>query len=129
MVNTNWWLSLGSVLVGIWIIVAEAFYKLSTVEFWNSIVVGGAIVIFAGYSMSRSASTLSRIGMSGLAALLGIWLVITPWTIGVTGSLMWSFAASGLIVALLSGARTFLVFEGRDGGIRPDSSQVYQSRH
>lgn len=127
MINTNWWLGLLSTIIGVWVLVSEAFFRLSTVEFWNSIVIGGGIVLLAGYSMSRGASTLARIGMSGLAALLGVWLIVTPWTIGVTGSLRWSFAASGLIVAVLSGAKAYFVFEGRGGELRSDRSQVYQS--
>lgn len=127
MVNKQWWLSLASVLIGIWVILAEVFYKLSTVEFWNSFVVGGAIVIFAGYSMSRSASELGRVLNSGLAALFGVWLIGTPWTIGVSGSLQWSWVVSGLLVAVLSGTKTYFVLQDSGEEVRPDSATIYQS--
>lgn len=86
------WISALIALAGLWLIGEALFVDLlleeSTVlgieDFWNDLIVGVALATLGGYNYSRRANeTLGSAGVAGLAALLGLWLVISPFALGI----------------------------------------------
>ena len=50
--------------------------------------------------------------LSGINALVGIWMIISPWVVGFnhTGGATWSAVISGIIVLVLGAIRFFSGF-------------------
>lgn len=86
------WISALIALAGLWLIGEAVFVDLlleqSTMlgieDFWNDLIVGIALTALGGYNYSRrSNETLGSTGAAGLAALLGLWLIISPFVLGI----------------------------------------------
>lgn len=92
-----------SFLVGIWLIISPSVYGEPTVPgaAWNSIIVGIIIAIFAAI---RFFAPRSAVGLSWINALLGIWMIISPWIYGYTANtgFMWNSVIVGLIALVLA---------------------------
>jgi hypothetical protein len=121
------------VLLGIWILITPFFWGTATGTgawggggawlYWSNIISGIVIAILAGYSTSSGNS-----GAGWLAALVGIWVLITPffwgamsgaglaWWGGGGAWLYWSNVISGIIVAILAG------YSVRSGGTETSES-------
>jgi hypothetical protein len=107
-------------LVGIWVLITPFFWGTATGSgawggggawlYWSNVISGIVIAILAGYS-ARSGNS----GAGWLAALVGIWVLITPffwgamsgaglaWWGGGGAWLYWSNVISGIVVAILAG--------------------------
>lgn len=106
-------------LVGIWVLISPFFWGATSGTglwggggawlYWSNVISGIVIAILAGYSV-RSGNAQA----GWIAALVGIWVLITPFFWGVSGSaggwwggggawLYWSNVVSGIIVAILAG--------------------------
>ena len=90
-------------LAGIWIIISAWVYGAiyTSGSAWNSIVVGIVIAVFAAI---RFFSPRSAVGLSWINALLGIWMIISPWVYGYAGTntaRMWNSVIFGIIVLIL----------------------------
>ncbi|MFB6075199.1 MAG: SPW repeat protein [Haloarculaceae archaeon] len=104
MAQMHRWLSGISALFGAWVFVSVFALGASGSHYWNDLVVGAAIFILAGYSFLQEASEPSVVWTSALAALLGLWMIATPFVYsGVSSTMMWSGVISGVVVAILSG--------------------------
>lgn len=108
-------------LFGVWILITPFFWGGAQGAwggggawlYWSNVISGIVIAILAGYS-AQSGNTQS----GGLAALVGIWVLITPffwgamsgpglaWWGGGGAWLYWSNVISGIIVAILAGYST-----------------------
>lgn len=103
MAQTHRWLTGVSALFGAWVFVSAFVYGMTGAHYWNNLVVGAAIFLLAGYGVLQSASEGAVVWASGLAALLGLWMIVTPFVYGVASAMMWSGIVSGIVVAVLSG--------------------------
>lgn len=110
MAEPEQWLSGVSALLGAWVFVAAFLFTMPTNHFWNSVVVGAAIVVLGAYAYTNAADpTSGRRYATGLAALLGLWMIASPFVFALeTGTaLFWSDVVAGILVAVLSGYDTY----------------------
>ncbi|MFB1063306.1 SPW repeat protein [Natrinema sp. H-ect4] len=107
------WLSGIVSLIGLWLAVSPLVYETANSVLWNNLLIGGAIVVFAGYNYYRiTIDNSTSIGVMSLAALLALWLAVSHWVIAgqfalggleeASTGLLWSNVVSGLVVAALS---------------------------
>lgn len=98
------WLSAIVALVGLYIAVSPFLFEATQAATWNDLLVGIAIFLLAGYNFLRLARDhLANVGVASLAALLGLWALISPFVIEMgSNELATGTALSGLIVAALS---------------------------
>lgn len=107
-------------LAGIWLLI-EPFLLEPIVagNFWNDIVVGALLLVLGGYNYYRRANDdLGSTAVAGLAALLGLWLIVAPWVYGietpqgeiVTELGFWNDVVVGLLVLVLG---VYSVYETR----------------
>lgn len=90
-------------LAGIWIIISAWVYGAiyTSGSAWNSIIIGIVIAVFAAI---RFFSPRSAVGRSWINALLGIWMIISPWVYGYVNTneaRMWNSVIFGIIVLIL----------------------------
>lgn len=90
-------------LAGIWLVISAWVYGTiySSGSSWNSIIVGIAIAVFAAI---RFFSPRSAVGLSWINALLGIWMIISPWVYGYAAAnpaRMWNSVIFGIIAMIL----------------------------
>ena len=117
-------------LIGAWVALSVVvIYDVSQAAFWNNILVGAVVVVAAGYNYYRVSNDMSiSVGVSGLIALLGIWLIIAPALfempagLGLIESPFWSTLGSGLLIAALAG---YNAYDARDAqSVATDSTQA-----
>ncbi|MFC4438532.1 MULTISPECIES: SPW repeat protein [Natrialbaceae] len=98
------WLSALVALVGLWLVASPFIFEATEAAVWNNTMVGTAIFLLAGYNFYRlSKDRLASVGIAALAALLGLWAVISPYVIEMgSDQLAASTLSAGLIVAVLS---------------------------
>ena len=101
-------------LIGAWVALSVLLYDVSQAAFWNNVLVGAAVFLAAGYNYYRVNDDQGlSVGVSGLVALLGIWLIIAPALFemsagaGLTDSPFWSTLGSGVLVAALAGYNAY----------------------
>lgn len=98
------WVSALVALVGLWIVASPFVFEATDAAYWNNTLVGTGIFLLAGYNFYRlSKDRLANVGVSALALLLGLWIVVAPFVM-VMGSdtLANSTLVSGLVVTVLS---------------------------
>lgn len=102
-------------LVGLWIAVSPFVYETTEMALWNNVVVGAAIFLIAGYNFYRTyEGTLASVGSASLVALLGLWMIVTPFVMALDSDvLFWSNVAAGAVVALLAGYNAYASREAR----------------
>ena len=92
------------ILAGIWLILAPFLlnYSANGGSVANDVVVGIAVLVLAGVQVSGENYRVSW--PSWTNALLGLWLIVTPFILGFpTGSAaMWNDVILGIIVGALS---------------------------
>jgi hypothetical protein len=68
---------------------------------WNNIIVGIIIAVFAAI---RFFSPRSAVALSWLNALLGIWMILSPWIYGYAANTarLWNSVIFGIIVVILA---------------------------
>lgn len=90
-------------LVGLWIIASPFVYEATDTAYWNNTLVGTGIFVLAGYNFVRlSRDRLASTGVASLAALLGVWIAVSPYLLEMgTTELATSTIVSGVIVAAL----------------------------
>lgn len=115
------WISALIAIAGLWLII-EAFWFdfLLLGNIWNDIIVGAALVLLGGYNYYRRTNEkLGSTAVAGLSALLGLWLIVSPFVYdidtaagGITTELgFWNDVIVGLIVLLLG---AYSAYETRD---------------
>jgi hypothetical protein len=91
------------VLAGIWILIspfALGFSNLSN-ACWNNVIFGIIIGVIALYRFFNPAKA---VGLSWLDALLGLWVLISPWALHFSGShtAMTNDVIMGIVVIVLA---------------------------
>jgi hypothetical protein len=121
------WISALIAIAGLWL-VGEAIFVdflleesviLGIEDFWNDLIVGIALIVLGGYNYNRRTNeTLGSAGAAGLAALLGLWLIVSPFALGIEVNIaeitpelgFWHDVVVGLLVFGLS---VYSVYETR----------------
>lgn len=105
-------------LFGLWIALSPFVYEgITEMGTWNNVLVGAVVFFAAGYNFYRQFNgTPANAGVSTLAALLGVWLVIAALFLEMVDGAFWSTLVSGAIVAVLSGAVGYASREARPVG-------------
>lgn len=87
-----------------WIVATMAPDALGSVAIWNHYVIGLAIIVLA-----LAALFAFRVWEEWIAAVLGAWLIASPWLFGFSSSLPFTVSdvLVGAIVVLLSGWQAF----------------------
>lgn len=117
-------------VIGAWVALSVAvFYDVSGAAFWNNVLVGTVVFAAGAYNYYRLANDIPlSVGVSGLVALLGVWLIVSPALlemdagVGLTESPFWSTLASGLLIAALAGYNAYDAREARS--VATDSARA-----
>lgn len=71
-------------LLGIWMILQAILFDLAATQVWNDVLVGVFLAAVGAYNYSRrSNEQLGSVGAAAVAAILGLWLIIAPFVLGV----------------------------------------------
>ena len=92
-----------NVLLGIWVIISPFVLAFgpSSAAIWNNVATGGAVAILALISTSMPRQP----GWSWTNMLLGIWLLVSPFALGLAGATMlWNNVILGIIIAVVGWA-------------------------
>ena len=98
-------------LFGAWMFVSAFALGMPSGRFWNDVVVGAVIAIVAAYSAYTSRGSRSA---SGLATLLGLWAIVTPFVYAGGTTMLYSDVITGIVVAVLAGYDTYVLGTTRE---------------
>lgn len=92
-----------SIVLGIWVIVSPfVLASHSSKAIWNNVVVGAVVGILAFVCWG-----MHQTGWSWLNLILGMWLVISPFVLFLSGPAMWNNVILGIIIAAFSLTNTY----------------------
>ncbi|WP_394295571.1 SPW repeat domain-containing protein [Natrialba magadii] len=95
-------------VLGLWVAASLLIYDATEAAFWNNVLVGAVIFVAGAYNYYRLATDVPlSVGVATLAAVLGIWLIISAALFEMLGGLFWSTLATGLLIAALSGYNAY----------------------
>jgi len=99
--NTTFWRDSINLLLGVWLIVSPFAlgYAAQTTPSWNAYAIGVVIAV-----LSAAALWQSQKWEEWLSALLGAWLIISPWILGfsVGHVATWNQVIVGIVVGVLA---------------------------
>jgi hypothetical protein len=90
-----------NVLLGIWVIISPFVVQFAQLPaaMWNNVIVGIVIALLALIRTSAPRQT----GWSWANVILGIWMIISPFVIGVmTTAIVWNNIILGIVIALIA---------------------------
>lgn len=114
------WISALVALLGLWMVTEAYLLEPIAGNFWSDIIVGVALIALGGYNFYRRANErIGSIGVGVFVALLGLWLVVTPFILGSTEGTaavefdieFWNDVIVGLLVFLLG---AYSAYEARE---------------
>lgn len=92
-----------NILLGIWVVISPFVLAIhSPKALWSNVATGAMIAILAVLR-----SSMHRAGWSWLNLILGIWLVISPFVLLVSGAAMWNNVIFGIIIAASALSHTY----------------------
>ena len=92
-----------NIVLGIWVIVSPFVLGTHSPKgIWNNVVTGFVVGILAVLRLS-----MLQQGWSSLNLILGIWLVISPFVLFLSGVVMWSNVIVGILIAALALNNTY----------------------
>lgn len=105
----QWTTALNGVL-GFWLLVAPFVAESLAIDHWNDLLVGGAIMILAGYNYysERTQGTASQ-RVAGITGVLGGWLIVAPFAYGISGVALWNNVSVGVLIAAFAGYNVYAV--------------------
>lgn len=95
-------------ILGFWLIVAPFLVEALAIDHWNDPLVGGVLVIFAGYNYysERTQGTISR-RVAAINGILGGWLIVAPFVYGISGIALWNSVFVGVLVVAFAGYNVY----------------------
>ena len=96
----NSWVNL---LLGIWVIISPFVLGIHAPKgIWNNVITGVVVGVLAiiRWSMHQS-------GWSWVNLILGIWLVISPFVLFLSGAAMWNNVILGILICAFSLTNTY----------------------
>lgn len=105
--------------IGAWVALSViGLFDVSAAAFWNNVLVGAVVFLAGSYNYYRLSNDVPlSVGVSGLVAVLGLWLIVAPALLempagaGLADSPFWSTLVSGLLIAALAG---YNAYDARD---------------
>ncbi|MGQ4557165.1 SPW repeat domain-containing protein [Halobellus sp. GM3] len=102
------WISALIALVGLWMIAEGFLFDLTAAQLWNDAVIGLLLLAVGGYNYYRQANErFGSVGAASIAALIGLWIIVTPFVFGDGFAAGATGAAFGAWNDLLAGLITF----------------------
>lgn len=114
------WISAVVALLGLWLLVQVFVLEPIAGNLWSDVIVGIGLIALGGYNFyRRSDERLGSAAVGGFVALLGLWLIATPFILGATegtgavemGVEFWNDVVVGVVVFLLG---AYSAYEARD---------------
>jgi hypothetical protein len=90
-----------TILLGIWVIISPFVVQFSQLPaaMWNNVIVGIVIAVLAIIRTSVPWQT----GWSWANVILGIWMIISPFVLGVmTTAILWNNIILGIVIAIVA---------------------------
>ncbi|WP_459190743.1 SPW repeat protein [Halosimplex sp. J119] len=124
------WISLLVALLGLWMLAQSFILDPIAGNFWSDIIVGAALLVLGGYNYYRRANDqLGSVGVGAFVALLGLWLIATPFILGSTEGTaaveadieFWNDIAVGLLTFLLG---AYSAYEARDTDVATPAART-----
>lgn len=70
-------------LLGLWMIIEAVVLDIVLTQFWNDVLIGALLLAVGGYNYyRRSNREVGSVAAAGIAALLGLWLIVAPFVLG-----------------------------------------------
>lgn len=116
-------------ILGLWMILQVFVFDTVDTQFWNDIVIGGLLFAVGAYNYSRQSNEkVGSIASASVAALLGLWLIATPFMLGADAGVtdttndfaFWNDIIVGLLAFALG---AYSAYE-----IREDSQETVERR-
>lgn len=104
------WISALVAVIGAWLIVQAYLLDPVAGNFWSDVIVGVALAALGGYNYyRRSNEQHASVAVGAFVALLGLWIIATPFILGSTEGAaavesdieFWNDIAAGAVVAAL----------------------------
>lgn len=77
------WLSALIALIGAWLVLEAVIVDLAEAQLWNDLFIGVLLFAVGGYNFYRQMNEEhGSVGAAGMAALIGLWLVVSPFVFG-----------------------------------------------
>lgn len=124
------WISALVALIGAWLVVQAYVLDPVAGNFWSDVIVGVALIALGGYNYyRRSDERHGSVAVGVFVALLGLWMIATPFVLGSTEGAaavesdieFWNDLVVGLIVFLLG---TYSAYEARDREVARTTPQT-----
>ncbi|QSW98632.1 SPW repeat domain-containing protein [Haloterrigena alkaliphila] len=91
--------AVGNGALGCWLIAAPFVLGAPAVGRWNDVLVGAAVAAAAGYNYVEDGDRPASATTAGVVAVLGCWLVVAPFALGLAGPALWNDVVCGTLVA------------------------------
>lgn len=120
------WISAAVGLLGVAVLVQALVLELTAGQFWNDVLVGTTLLVAGAYNYyRRSNEEFGSIGVASLVALVGLWLVASPFLLGTGAGVAETASEVGfwtdVVVGLLAlGLGTYSAYAIRDRRRRVD---------
>lgn len=124
------WISAIVALLGLWMVVQAFLLEPVAGNFWSDVIVGLALVALGGYNFYRRANErLGSVGVGAFVALLGLWLIVTPFILGSTEGAaavetdieFWNDIVVGLLVFLMG---AYSAYEARETDVAQPAART-----
>ncbi|WP_129113024.1 SPW repeat domain-containing protein [Halegenticoccus tardaugens] len=109
--NGTKWTTAAAALLGLWAIASPFAYGAGQAMTWSAVVVGALVALVAGYDFYRRTEAERLVtGGAALTALLGLWLLASPFVFETaTGTgMFWSSVVVGVAIAALGAYNAYV---------------------
>jgi hypothetical protein len=112
--DANDWAIAIAALLGLWVVASPFVYGVGEAMLWNAVIVGALVAVVGGYNVYRREDTSVVVSGASLVALLGLWLLASPFVLAVPADgMFWSSAVVGAMIALLGGYNAYVGWQRR----------------
>jgi hypothetical protein len=120
MSTTTKWAAGTNAVLGLWLLVAPFVFSVSGTGLWNAVVTGFLVTLGGGYNwyLTTKGDQVNRTVAYSLA-LLGLWVLVAPFVLGVGTAAMWNDVIVGATVASLGGYNGYVSNTGSQGQPQP----------
>lgn len=95
------WKDVANLVLGLWLIASPWVLTFTTQQYptWNAWIAGGLVALVAIAALASF-----QLWEEWVTALLGAWLIVSPWVLEFTGqqAVMWNHVAVGVLVTILA---------------------------
>lgn len=124
------WISAVVAVLGLWLLVQVVVFDPIAGNLWSDVIVGLALLVLGGFNYYRRADDrLGSAAVGGFVALLGLWLIATPFLLGAPEGggpvemdvAFWNDVVVGVLVFLLGAYSTY---EARDTDVAAPTTRT-----